>query len=621
MKKALATAAVTALVGVGLAVTAVAPAEARYADGGAGQYKGEIDWIEWGETTTPVQVDEGYVGVSERELGTQTLGTYCTVSDISTDNTDNHLLSYAPGQYGGDGFDDMYNIGGTGTDNELISGLSNVDDGGAISASLDCESYLFPTDEGSTSSNRVQVPITGLVVSEGEASNSGEGYEVTPTGSGSYEWSLIDGYANCNDQPLDVTRTDDTLRVIAPDGRCGSGPALVAYAQGASSLDFTINPDGVDGRTAITLGVVLPVDFGDAPTSYDVAGAVFSPTFSGGTELTDGVTQQLMPATVDGDYAVDYADPVVDVRLGDEITGDSSYVGNAAADGDTAGDDGVTLDADPIPTARGGSYTLSDVSCTGGVVQGWIDWNLSGAFDAGEGSGTVSCADASSVDLTWTIPDDAVQLFDDAIADSYLRVRIGADEDAVSSPTGISTSGEVEDYAVELGVDPDPQLEIVKSAQLNDANGNGTADEGETIVYSFTVRNTGNLTLQDVTVVDAKVSGLTPESVALLSAEGDPEPPSESVAGPVEFTADPYTVTAADVAAGAVTNVAVATGTTLDGDAVTSAEATVSTVTTVPAALPTTGLSTSQALLLSGLLAGVMGTLALRLTRRRASVA
>jgi uncharacterized repeat protein (TIGR01451 family)/LPXTG-motif cell wall-anchored protein len=116
----------------------------------------------------------------------------------------------------------------------------------------------------------------------------------------------------------------------------------------------------------------------------------------------------------------------------------------------------------------------------------------------------------------------------------------------------------------------DPGIAIAKSAVLNDTNGNGLADVGETVGYSFEVSNTGNLPLSNVSVTDPRVSGLTP------SGFGVP------VGGNVTVTADPYTVTAADVLAGAVNNSAVATGTPHGGTPIDSTPSTTTTPTVAP---------------------------------------
>ncbi|QIM16371.1 DUF11 domain-containing protein [Leucobacter insecticola] len=97
-------------------------------------------------------------------------------------------------------------------------------------------------------------------------------------------------------------------------------------------------------------------------------------------------------------------------------------------------------------------------------------------------------------------------------------------------------------------------LSLAKSAKLNDLNGNGLADAGETIDYSFVVENTGNVTVTGVSVSDPMLSGVTCEKDSLAPGE------STTCAGDA-----PYTVTEADVVAGSVKNVATANGTPPEG--------------------------------------------------------
>src|SRR5690606_9954695 len=93
-----------------------------------------------------------------------------------------------------------------------------------------------------------------------------------------------------------------------------------------------------------------------------------------------------------------------------------------------------------------------------------------------------------------------------------------------------------------------PALTIDKSDSLFDADGSGAASIGETITYAFEVVNTGNSRLEDVRVVDSRVTSVAPASVTL------------EVGARYVFTAS-YTVTEADILAGSIVNTAYAEGT------------------------------------------------------------
>jgi uncharacterized repeat protein (TIGR01451 family) len=103
----------------------------------------------------------------------------------------------------------------------------------------------------------------------------------------------------------------------------------------------------------------------------------------------------------------------------------------------------------------------------------------------------------------------------------------------------------------EVPVDGADGLALVKTGAVADAvadggDGDGLADRGETLAYSFEVRNTGNVTLTDVRVDDPMI--------AEVSCPAGRLPPE----GVVTCTGT-YVATQADVDAGEVVNTAVAT--------------------------------------------------------------
>ena len=100
-----------------------------------------------------------------------------------------------------------------------------------------------------------------------------------------------------------------------------------------------------------------------------------------------------------------------------------------------------------------------------------------------------------------------------------------------------------------------PGLTVVKSSDAENVV------VGQTITYSFLVTNTGNVTILEPTITDTEFSG---------TGELSPvECPAEPLAPGAEITcAATYTVTQADVDAGAITNTAEGTGTVPGGDPV-----------------------------------------------------
>jgi uncharacterized repeat protein (TIGR01451 family) len=101
---------------------------------------------------------------------------------------------------------------------------------------------------------------------------------------------------------------------------------------------------------------------------------------------------------------------------------------------------------------------------------------------------------------------------------------------------------------------------IVKAATNNDENGDGAAQLGETISYAFSVRNTGNVTLTNVIITDPVVAVTGGPILTLAPGATDT----------LTFTAN-YTLLAADLTSGIVTNTAIVSASTQSGTPVTDA--------------------------------------------------
>src|SRR5690554_6125681 len=128
------------------------------------------------------------------------------------------------------------------------------------------------------------------------------------------------------------------------------------------------------------------------------------------------------------------------------------------------------------------------------------------------------------------------------------------DQSTVSDLSGSTTTTD-DPTVIELC--QDPVIAIVKTGIFNDENGNECSDVGETITYTFTVTNEGNVTLGNVVVTDpliAVISGPT----------GDTNGNGMLDVDETWIYTGTYTITQVDIDAGEVINQATATATAPD---------------------------------------------------------
>jgi gliding motility-associated-like protein/uncharacterized repeat protein (TIGR01451 family) len=93
-----------------------------------------------------------------------------------------------------------------------------------------------------------------------------------------------------------------------------------------------------------------------------------------------------------------------------------------------------------------------------------------------------------------------------------------------------------------------PSIELTKDGTFFDQNGNGVANPGDQIIYTFVVTNTGNTTLTGITVTDPNVTVV-----------GGPINLNPGQSDNTTFTAV-YVITQADIDAGYIYNLALSTG-------------------------------------------------------------
>jgi len=100
-----------------------------------------------------------------------------------------------------------------------------------------------------------------------------------------------------------------------------------------------------------------------------------------------------------------------------------------------------------------------------------------------------------------------------------------------------------------------PAVAIVKTVVLNDDNGNGFAEAGETLTYNFAITNTGNVALEKIMVSDP-LPGIVMNGGPINLAVGETD--NSSITGT-------YTLSQADVDSGSISNQATVSGTTKSG--------------------------------------------------------
>jgi uncharacterized membrane protein len=130
----------------------------------------------------------------------------------------------------------------------------------------------------------------------------------------------------------------------------------------------------------------------------------------------------------------------------------------------------------------------------------------------------------------------------------------------VTFPYEVTTPNGTKVTAIDtITITGEGKIELIKVGTFFDANGDGAAAAGETIKYTFTVKNTGSLTLTNVKVSDSKCSPVLGGPIATFAI------------GAIDTTTFSciYTLTSADITAGKVDNSAIATGTDPTGKPVT----------------------------------------------------
>jgi uncharacterized repeat protein (TIGR01451 family) len=290
-----------------------------------------------------------------------------------------------------------------------------------------------------------------------------------------------------------------------------------------------------------------------------------------------------------GTYGAGYADAAGNLYYSNNTTGLIYRIDPATQQAITlsngpssSGNDGARCASAPIPTVTVTKTVVGRAAADDQFVVG-LD-NAAGATltEATTAGGATTASTTNwpvSLGDTYTITDAMAGGSTDTL-DAYQAAVVCTDSAGNTFTTGgtkgawtFTVPGQVAYTCNVTNTADQPGISVVKHAGTPvDVNGNGVTDEGDTIAYTFTVTNTGNTTLTDVGVTDAKAGAVTcPEST--LAAGADETCEADSV----------YTVTAADVDNGSVDNTATANGTPPGRPSIPSTPSTTNTPTTAAA--------------------------------------
>ena len=76
-----------------------------------------------------------------------------------------------------------------------------------------------------------------------------------------------------------------------------------------------------------------------------------------------------------------------------------------------------------------------------------------------------------------------------------------------TSDDGDDTDGNTTDDTTVVEITPLPEIEVTKTATVTDNNNNGLVDLADTVVYTITVENKGNVVVSGVTLADTLTDG------------------------------------------------------------------------------------------------------------------
>ncbi len=225
------------------------------------------------------------------------------------------------------------------------------------------------------------------------------------------------------------------------------------------------NPDNFNTvQSTVLIDVIVPQDFGDAPSQYPVL-------------LSQDGARHLLST----------------LFLGSQVDADLNGQPSAQADGDGADEDGVTFVADPVAVA--GDQTIASwlvEASEAGKLDAWIDFNGDGDWnDPGEQVHQATDLVTGFNLLNYTVPVGSMP------GTTVARLRLSSAGGL--SPTGAAADGEVEDHLVTIldGANaPDASIRLVDpSSEILVESGELVVRQGSVVSFRAPIANLGSLAI------------------------------------------------------------------------------------------------------------------------------
>ena len=291
------------------------------------------------------------------------------------------------------------------------------------------------------------------------------------------------GNVTLNDLTLTDTLTDGDSQALSLD----SGPTFVSAT--ASSTSTTLQVGGTATFTAVYTIDQQAVDSGSVVNS--VVGVASSPSGNSDTSDTsdDGDDSD---GDIDDDPTIITltATPSIDVSKSASLVDPNN---NGADIGDTI--------VYTITVTNTGDLTLTGVSISDTITDG-----NSGALSLSSGP-TLTSGNAASLAVGASLTYSATFVINQPAVDSGSVINVANITASSPGQTG-DVSGTSDDPDTVAQDDPtvvtissNPSIEVLKSVQITD-NGDGVTGIGDVATYTIAVQNTGNVTLDNITVVD-----------------------------------------------------------------------------------------------------------------------